>query len=619
MARFKVPFKLKKELNLLEVFCIASGAMISSGLFILPGLAHAQAGPAVVVSYLLAGLLAITGMLSQAELVSAMPKAGGTYFYVTRSMGPAVGTVDGLMTWFSLCLKSAFALVGMAAFTELIIQVDIRVIAVSFCLIFTGINLVGIKGAGRTQVLMVFGLLFILLLYIVRGLPAVRIQFFEPFAPNGLTAVFSTAGFVFISYGGLLKVASIAEEVKDPGRVVPLGMILSLLVVSVFYMLVVFVTTGTLGAGILDNSITPISDGAGIFMGQGGRIVLSIAAILAFVSTANAGIMAASRYPYALSRDGLMPEMLATVNRRFKTPHIALLITCGFILIALFMKLKVLVETASTVLLLTYIFSCLCVIILRESRVQNYQPSFRAPLYPWIQIGGILGFLFLIYEMGTEAIVVSITLIVGGLFVYWFYGRIRASKEYALLHLIERITAKELTAHLLESELREIIRERDEIVKDRFDRIIEKSIVLDMDRGMKMEDFFRLVDHEISKRIHLPKEEIFQKLIEREKESTTVITPNMAIPHIIIQGEYTFDILLARCRGGIVFSENAPRVQTVFVLIGTSDERNFHLRALSAIAQIVQDPEFEGRWLEARSKEALRDIVLLGERKRYLP
>ena len=92
--------KLKKELTLLDIFCIASGAMISSGLFILPGLAHARAGPAVVLSYFIAGLLAMTGMLSQAELVSAMPKAGGTYFYVTRAMGPTVGTVDGLITWF---------------------------------------------------------------------------------------------------------------------------------------------------------------------------------------------------------------------------------------------------------------------------------------------------------------------------------------------------------------------------------------------------------------------------------------------------------------------------------------------------------------------------------------
>ena len=99
--------KLQRELNLVDVFCVASGAMISSGLFVLPGLAFSHAGPAVLLSYIIAGLLAVTGMLSQAELVSAMPKAGGTYFYVTRSMGPAIGTVDGFITWFSLSLKKA--------------------------------------------------------------------------------------------------------------------------------------------------------------------------------------------------------------------------------------------------------------------------------------------------------------------------------------------------------------------------------------------------------------------------------------------------------------------------------------------------------------------------------
>lgn len=151
--------KLTKELGLLDVFCIASGAMVSSGLFILPGIAIAQVGPALFVSYFLAGLLAMTGMLSQAELVSAMPKAGGTYFYVTRSMGPGVGTVDGLLTWFALSLKSAFALVGMSAFLTLIVRVDIRLVALILCGLFIGINILGVKEASRVQVVLVIGLL----------------------------------------------------------------------------------------------------------------------------------------------------------------------------------------------------------------------------------------------------------------------------------------------------------------------------------------------------------------------------------------------------------------------------------------------------------------------------
>ncbi len=608
--------KLKKELKLLEVFCIASGAMISSGLFILPGIAHARAGPAVIVSYFLAGLLAMMGVLSQAELVSAMPKAGGIYFYTARSMGPAVGTVNGLMTWFSLSLKSAFALVGMAAFTRLLINMNIHIIAILLCLFFVIINLIGIKEAGRVQVALVFGLLGILILYVVLGLPRINVQYFEHFASKGVAAVFSTAGFVFISYGGLVKVASIAEEVENPGRVIPLGMILSLLIVGILYVLVIFVTSGVLGASELDHSLTPISDGASVFMGGWGKILLSIAAILAFVSTANAGIMASSRYPLALSRDGLMPDFLRKVNKRFQTPHISILFTGGFMIIALFFTLDILIEAASTVLILTYLFSCISVIIMRESGLINYQPRFRSPLYPWIQIIGIFGCGLLLFEMGKEVLLISIILISVALFVYWFYGRIRASKEYALLYLIERITAKELTTHLLEDELKEIIRERDEILKDRFDEVIEKCMILDIDHPIKMEEFFKLVATKMANNLGVTSSNLFNLLIEREKETTTAITPYVAIPHIIIEGENKFDILIARCREGIWFSGDAPSVKSVFVLIGTRDERNFHLRSLAAIAQIVQDTHFEDRWTVAKNKEVLRDIVLLGKRRR---
>ncbi|MCK4321134.1 amino acid permease [candidate division WOR-3 bacterium] len=590
--------------------------MISSGIFILPGLAHARAGPAVVISYLLAGILASIGVLNKAELVTALPKAGGTYFHVSRSMGPVVGTVEGLITWFSLSLKSAFALVGMAAFARILIDLNLHIIALILCIIFLIINIIGIKEASRVQVALVVGLLGLMLLYIVRGLPAVNIQNFEPFAPNGLGAIFSTAGFVFVSYGGLLKVAAVAEEVKDPGRTIPLGMIFSLLVVTFFYILVVFVTTGVLGASELDHSLTPISDGATVFMGVGGKILLSIAAILAFVSTANAGIMSASRYPLALGRDGLLPEFLSKINIRFNTPHISILVTGVFIVIALFLPLDILIKAASSVLILTYLFSCFSIIILRESRLQNYQPTFRAPWYPWIQIIGILGFGFLLFEIGKDAVLIISVLIISALFVYWFYGRIRASKEYALLYLIERITSKELTTHLLEEELKEIIRERDEILKDRFDEVIERSAILDIDHTIKMEKFFKLVATKMANNLGVTANSLFNLLLEREKETTTAITQHVAIPHIIIEGENKFDILIARCQEGIYFSESAPSVKSVFVLIGTRDERNFHLRSLTAIAQIVQDTRFEDRWMVAKNKEVLRDIVLLGKRRR---
>jgi APA family basic amino acid/polyamine antiporter len=585
-------------------------------LFILPGLAYARAGPAVIICYLLAGLLSLPGMLSIAEMTTAMPKAGGDCFTIIRSMGPAVGTVAGLLSWFSLSMKSAFALVGMSVFTVLIIDVDIHIIAVAFCLVFLFINLIGIKEAGRTQVVLVVGLLALMLLYIVAGLPSVKVSRFDHFAPQGLASIFFTTGFVFVSYAGLLKIASVAEEIKNPTRNIPLGMILSLLVVSILYTLMVLVTAGVLEPDVLSHSLTPISDGAAVFMGSTGRVALAIAAILAFLSTANAGVMTAARSLVPLSHDGLLPAFFGKINTRFSTPHNSLLLTALFIIIALFLKLEILVEAASVVLILTNILSCTSVIILRESRIQNYRPRFRTPLYPWMQIIGIVGFSFLLLEMGKEALSISFILIISGLFVFWFYGRIRTNREYALLHLVERVTAREITTYSLESELREIIRERDQIVKDRFDRIIEKSVVHDIKNSISAEEFFKLVAKEMSDRVKIGPALIEQTMADRERQSSTVIGGNLAIPHVVIKGEKTFDVLIARCKDGIAFFEQENNVNAAFVILGTKDERNFHLYALAAIAQIVQDPNFDEKWLAARSEEALRDIVLLGERKR---
>jgi amino acid transporter/mannitol/fructose-specific phosphotransferase system IIA component (Ntr-type) len=608
--------QLKRELRLIDVFSVATGAMISSGIFVLPGLAYSLAGPSVFISYILAGILASTGMLSQAELVSAMPRAGGTYFYVTRSLGPAVGTVDGLLTWFSLSLKSAFALVGIGAFINLAVSINIQLVAVPLCLLFLAINVIGIKEAGRIQVVLVSFLLVLMLFYIIRGIPSVSFKRYEPFAPNGVAAIISTTGYVFVSFGGLLKVSALAEEVKDPGKTIPIGMIISLFIVSLFYTLIVFVTIGILDPEVLANSLTPLSDGAASFVGVWGVALLSVAAALAFISTANAGIMASSRYPLALSRDALMPEFLGRVNRRFKTPHFSLFITGIFMIVALFLKLDLLVKAASTVMILTYMFSCIAVIILRESRLQNYQPSFHSPLYPWVQGIGIIGFLTLILGMGRDALLISAFLILSALIVYWFYGRIRATREFALLYLIQRITAKELVSRTLESELKEIIRERDAIIEDRFDQVIEKSSIIDLEGSHRVEEFFTIMSTYMSKRLNVDAEVLYALLMDREKESSTAITNFLAIPHIIIEGENKFNIFLARCRQGIYFSQTADNIQAVFVLVGTRDERNFHLRALSAIAQIVHDPRFEERWVKAKSKEDLRDIVLLGKRRR---
>jgi len=611
--------KLKKELGLLDIFCIASGAMISSGLFILPGLASARVGPSLFLSYIIASCLALPALLSKAELATAMPKAGGDYFFITRSMGLSVGTVGGAASWFSLSLKSAFALVGMGAYIALIMQVPIKIVAIFLCVFFVALNIKGVKEAGMFQRFLVFGLFATLLFYVFYGFPSIDIKRFVPFVPFGKPAIFATAGFVFISYGGLTKIASLAEEVKNPGRNIPLGMILSLVIVTIFYAMVIFITTGVLDPEKLHNSLTPISDGAHVFMGGFGNMVMVAAALLAFISTANAGIMAASRYPMAMARDRILPTFFKRVNPRRDTPTYSILFTGLFMIAAiLFLRLELLVKVASTFLILLYIFINLAVVIMRESKIQNYQPKFRAPLYPWLQLAGVVSGLFLIFKMGTTTYIIALSFITTALIWYMVYVRPRVKREFALVHVIERITAKELTTSHLEQELKEILRERDNIVEDRFDRLIGDCTILDLKGSFTVEEFFKKASSVLAKESGADEALICEFLVKREKESSTVIRPGLAIPHIVIEGKRKFRILLARCAEGISFPCIGPKVHVVFMLLGSRDERNFHLRALAAIAEIAQGKEFDKRWMSARNTRELRDIVLLAERKRFL-
>jgi amino acid transporter/mannitol/fructose-specific phosphotransferase system IIA component (Ntr-type) len=614
--------KLKKELGLLDIFCIASGAMISSGLFVLPGLAFAKTGPAIILAYILAGILVIPAVLSKAELATAMPKAGGDYFFIDRSFGPGAGALGGFSAWLSLSLKSAFALLGMGAFVILIAPgisyMHIKLIAAVLCLCFTILNITSVKLAGKIQVWLVLVLLGLLFLYIVRSLPCVQVERYTPFLTTGFRSIWATAGLVFISYGGLTKVGAVAEEVKNPGKNLPLGMILSVVIIGALYVLVIFVTTGILDPAELAHSFTPISTSARISMGRFGLVALSIAAILAFVSTGNAGIMAASRTPMAMGRDKLLPGFFAIVNHRFGTPHYSILFTGGAMICAvLFLNFENLIKVASSLKLLLFMLANLSVISMRESKLRNYQPKFRSPLYPWIQISGIIGYGYLLVQMGTTAVLTVASVIVLGFLWYWFYSRPHVDRESGIIYVIQRLTSRDLTKGLLATELREVLRERDEVVEDRFDHLIHECEILDIEKRLSLDEFFGVVSSSLANRLKMNKSELLDLLLTREKESSTVISPGFAIPHVTIEGTGVFEILVLRCKEGVVFSDSSPPVHAVFVLIGSKDERNFHLRALAAIAQIAREPNFSKDWLTARGPEGLRDMILLGERKRH--
>jgi amino acid transporter/mannitol/fructose-specific phosphotransferase system IIA component (Ntr-type) len=618
--------QLKKQLGALDVFAIAAGAMISSGLFVLPAIAYAKAGPAVILSYLFASILIIPSAFSQAELATAMPRAGGTYFYVERSLGPIWGLFGGLANWFSVALKSAFAIVGMAVLIEVVlhevfgvrmVQWHLKAFGVICCLGFMAINIVSVKHTSRFQIWLVGILLVLLTFFVISGASQTQPVRYKGFLEKGWFAIFATAGLVFVSFGGLTKVASITEEVKNPGKNLPLGMILAWAVVALFYISVIAVTVGLVDGEELSRSLMPISLAADKFLGAPGFAVLSLAAIAAFITTANGGILAASRYPMAMSRDQLLPPILGRISERFATPYMSILLTGVFMVSAIaFLEIEVLVKTASTLMLILFILVNISVIIMRESRIQSYRPKFKAPLYPYAHILAVLAYGALIVDMGLVPL--SITAGFIGLSAAWYglYVRRRVSRASAAMHIVERVTAKELKTVTLENELRDILLERDDVIEDRFDQLIRDCHILDIEGRKDAEDVFRTVSQILAEKLRSNEYVLFEQFLHREAEGGTVVQPGFAIPHIVVDGEHEFEVLLVRARDGIIFRSVPDPVKIMFVLVGSRDERNYHLRALMAIAQIAQEKGFEQRWLAARDTEGIRNLILLSTRKR---
>ena len=220
-------------------------------------------------------------------------------------------------------------------------------------------------------------------------------------------------------------------------------------------------------------------------------------------------------------------------------------------------------------------------------------------------------------EMGTFIVFLTVMFLLLGFIWYKVYAQKRASQDSALIYVLERLVArdKELTSANLLTELRDIVIERDELIRDKFHKLIEEAEILDIEGTLKMEDFFRHISDILSKELNLESQELFRKFVEREKESSTVISKGLAIPHIGVEGKNIFKTLLVRAKAGIIFPQDEI-VHIIFVFVGSADERILHLKVLAAIAQTTQNPEFDKRWLEASSKEELKNIILLAERTR---
>ena len=524
--------KLKKELGLFDVYAIATGVTLSAGFFLLPGLAAVEVGSGIPLAYLLAGLLITPGLVSMAELATAMPRAGGVYYFLDRSMGPLMGTVGGFGIWVALSLKAAFALIGIGAYLGLLFpEVNIGPISAGFAITFGIVNILGAKKSTTFQSVMVVGLLTLLAWFTGVGLTDIEpANLSGMFGPDPRLLV-STAGLVVVSYMGLTQVASVAEEVRNPERNIPLGMFLAFGTAVLVYTVGTAVMVGVVSADVLaqdGGDLTPVATVANVLVGSWGRNLMTAAAVLAFASVANAGILAASRYPLAMSRDNVLPNFFSKIQARGAPIH-AIYATVGLILVfVLVFDASRVAKLAGAFQLMMFGLSCLAVMVMRESRIESYDPRFRSPFYPWLHILGVLAPFWLIVQMGILPSLFTGGIIVFGAVWYTYYARDRVDREGAIYHVFERLGRQRDEG--LDRELRQIMKEKGLRDADPFEEVVTAASIIDTPGGTGFRNVIWEASAHLSEACDVSAKELAEDFLQGTLVGMTPVSHGVALP-----------------------------------------------------------------------------------------
>ncbi len=430
--------ELERTLGLSGGLAIGVGTMIGAGIFVFPGLAAGQAGPAAAGSFALGGVVALLVALPASELATAMPKSGGGYYFISRGLGTLAGTVVGLSLWFGLVFATAFYLVGFGFYAiDTLAELGITLgqglvipIALVFGAGFTLLNVTGTENAAKLQngvVALLLSILAVVLLWGsldalgVVGQPSAP----ERFMPFGPLPVLTTAALVFTSYLGFAQVATVAGEMKQPGRNLPLAMVGSVVIVGVLYVVTIFVATSAFGSETLAGlGETAMVDVGRHYLGSAGALAIVFGGLLATMSSANASVLSTSRAIYAVSKDALLPRYASRINLRYGTPHVALGLAGGPVLVLVATgQVQVLAEVASFLHLVLYGLICVALIVLRRDEPEWYDPDFRTPGYPAVPILGAVASFALIGFMQPASQVIGVAIMAATAGWYFYYAR----------------------------------------------------------------------------------------------------------------------------------------------------------------------------------------------------
>ncbi|MGM0371361.1 MAG: amino acid permease [Halobacteriota archaeon] len=450
--------ELAKDLGLVSAMTIGIGTMIGAGIFVLPGVAAHAAGPVVVLSFVVGGVIAMVNALSISELGTAMPKAGGGYYYINKALGPLFGSIAGMGDWMGLAFASAFYSIGFGQYLAVFVSLpefgflnQIQVGALVAGLVFVGVNYIGAKETGGVQTVIVFLLLGILTLFSIAGFFSFDYATLISeggLAPFGFGQILPGTALVFVSFLGYAKIATVGEELRNPGRNLPIALIGSVAIVTVIYAIVVSIMLGVVPWPDLSTD-APVAQAAevafpsaiGPITGVAGAAaaVMTVGALLATASSANASILASARINFAMGRDKIVTDWLNEVHPNFSTPYRSILVTGALIVVFIALlgrEIEILAKAASVLHLIVYALMNVALIVFREAETPEYDPDFTVPFYPYTPILGTVLSLGLVAFMDNYEIALAGAFVAGAVIWYFLYARDNTTQEGVLSDFI---------------------------------------------------------------------------------------------------------------------------------------------------------------------------------------
>ena len=469
MKKFETEVRLAREMSLMDATLIGVGAMIGAGIFVLIGIAAGVAGPALLITFTLNGLIALLTAMSYAELGSCYHDAGGGYLWVKEGLPKWNGFLSGWMSWFAHAVACSLYALGFGAYFEHVFREFAitlphwgffspqKILAVGAALLFAYINFMGASEAGKVGNLVTMAKIVILLIFVGFGIELILRKgdwqtTFSPFMPNGWGGVFKAMGLTFIAFQGFEVISQSSEEITNPKKNIPRAVFLSLLIVIPIYLLVAISALGSVNPGDLtpwdylaQHKETALVEVARHFF-VGGGIMILIGGLISTMSALNATIYSSSRVAFAMGRDRNFPTIFSKVHPKNFTPHWGIMVSLIIIiLMAISLPIEDVASAADIMFLLLFLQVNIAMIRLRKKR-PDLDRGFMVPIFPYLSILGILLLLFLaiyMFNYSFIAWIITIVWVAIGLTVYRGYAASREVEHIRKVKALERIEKKE--------------------------------------------------------------------------------------------------------------------------------------------------------------------------------